>query len=104
MARSDDDAAQAAIVRRFQEVAANYHESQARQKFHTGQVEHEQKLQEGFVAVANDCHAAARLLGFDLIAALATFNKAEANAVIHSPPPQQVIAPVKPIADVVLDM
>jgi hypothetical protein len=92
------------VVRRFQEVCAAYDTSLQNQKFHNDQAQAEAERQAALVSVANDCHAAARLIGFDLIAALGAFNQQQANATIHAPPPQQVIAPQKPIADVVLDM
>lgn len=105
MANSDQEAARAVVVRRFQEIAQAYGESQERQKYHQDQVELEAQQQASLGAVANDCHAAARLLGFDLIAALATYNKDAANTAIHAPPPQQqIMGPTGPVSDVVLLM
>ena len=102
--QDQEDAAKAAIVRRFREVAQAFFESEERQKAARAQVEAEGQTQQSLLAVSNDCHAAARLLGFDLIAALAAFSQVEANAAIHSAPPpqQQVIAPPQSIADSVL--
>jgi len=106
MSNAQDEAAKAAIVRRFQSVATEYHNSLERQKYHQGQAEAERQLQMQISTVANDCHAAARLLGFDLVAALAAANQQppETQAVVPPPQTQQIIAPAKAIRDVVLEM
>ena len=85
--QDQEDAAKAAIVRRFREVAQAFFESEERQKAARAQVEAEGQTQQSLLAVSNDCHAAARLLGFDLIAALAAFSQ---------------VAPPQSIADSVL--
>ena len=102
MATVEQEAARTVIVRRFQEIAQAYDESLKRQKGYQDQAEFEGQQQQALIAVANDCHAAARVMNFDLIAALASFNAAQANATIHAAPPQQIIAAPKPISDLVL--
>jgi hypothetical protein len=105
MATPDQEAARAVVVRKFQEIAQAYDESLSRQKHHQEQAELEAQQQQSLIAVANDCHAAARVMGFDLIAALASFNSSQANAVIHAAPPQQqIVSQAKPISDLVLLM
>jgi hypothetical protein len=113
MAMTEDDAAKLAIVRQFQAVGVDYQASLDRQKQFNEALALEAEIQTGIQARANDCYAAARVLNFDLIAALAVYQTTLqhsaapelAEPVTLQPAPQTVIAPPgKAIWEIVLDM
>jgi len=108
MSTFEDDAAKMAIVRRFQQVATDYTASLERQKQLAEAQQRESAVQSEITARANDCYAAARLLGFDLIAALATSQsqQAEVSEAVTAPQAHtaQIISPAKSIREAVLEL
>jgi len=87
-----------AIIERFKRIATEY-----KQNIET--IEELQKRQNALSAAAQDCYAAARLFGFDIVAESAAFNDEKPDAGLSSIPPKPPVLPKgKSIKEIVLEI
>lgn len=82
------------IVERFRQLARDYNASLARVANLNEMMQTETNLQAQMQAIAQDCHAAARVLGFDLVAEASAVPQEGAS--VSEPALEQIIPPPSP--------